>query len=89
MKSLLKKFNRTGDCIIDTKEICKQWKDFWLISEYDLKYTFIIPDRRSNEITKLKVQISTNQAREIINSIGLKRMASSIFKKGATWKIYK
>lgn len=67
----------TGECTVNVKEVVRRWGKTWIISQWQEKYTLC--HRR------LKVQISKQQAKEIIVELDLVPVQSEVFRSGKTW----
>lgn len=77
MNKLVTGFNLTGECTVNVKEAVRRWGKTWIISQWQDKYTLC--HRR------LKVQISKQQAKEIIVELDLVPVQSEVFRSGKTW----
>lgn len=60
-------FNLTGNCVVDVKNICKDWTDKFVIStwknENETEYTLQIFGKKKDD-RLLKLRISEEQAKE-------------------------
>lgn len=89
--SIIQEGGGTGVYSIDVKRAARLWNPQWSISEY-LNYTTDEPEytlfvlRKGKKYTKrLKVRISTEQAMELIEKLKLVKVASTAFRRAATY----
>lgn len=87
-EKLITRFNDTGECEVDVKEVIKKWNHLFLISQWKEEYTLLHQNKRATNFTKtdLKVKISKRQAKEIIVELNLMPIQSPIFNSAKTWK---
>ena len=74
---------------MNINKIINQWKKHHYISQWRNKYTFIVPDRRSNELCIIKMKLSEKQAKEIITKLKLYKEKSSSFTHSSIWELNK
>jgi hypothetical protein len=84
--NLVTEFNITGNCVIDVEATTNAWQSnrFFIADWKGKKYTLCKRDLRSKGCFLLKVTISVNQAKELINNLGLVEV-QSIFASGTNW----
>jgi hypothetical protein len=85
MEKLITKFQQTGICEVDVNKVSKAWNDKFSISQYDEKYT-LVKQYRKNSPSAAKVQISKEQAEEIIKAAKLLPINSGIFRSAKTYR---
>jgi hypothetical protein len=85
MEKLITKFQQTGICEVDVNKVAKAWNDKFSISQYDDKYT-LVRQARKNSPSAAKVQISKEQAKEIIKTAKLLPIDSGIFRSAKTYR---
>lgn len=86
-KTYVTEFNRTGNCVINVLELCKQWQGhrFYISQWGEDKFTVIKRDLRSKEENLSNIQISREQAEQVIDWLGLEQVQSPLFRSGSTW----
>ena len=81
MSEFITKFNSTGECEIDVEKVAEAWDDeFWLITQNHTDY------RLFNTDVGLKVEISKQQAHELIGKLDLVDTQSPVFRMARTWR---
>jgi hypothetical protein len=80
----VKKFNETGICEVDVKKLVKAWTPKFVIAKYSEKYTLIKYGRGQSR--SLKVEISKEQATEIIDAAKLFPIQDSFFKNAISYR---
>lgn len=83
MKSLITKFEQTGICEVSTQKVVQAWNDKFSISKYHDRFTLVKQGKGDN---CAKVQISTEQANEIITTLNLLPIQSSTFRNAKTYR---
>jgi hypothetical protein len=83
MKKFIKKFELIGICEIHVDRVVKAWTDKFSISRYENSYKFVRQYRGANMAS---VQISEEQANEVINRLKLLPIQSSLFRFGVTYR---
>ncbi len=85
MDELIKNFNRTGNCEVDTDKVAKAWNDKFSISQWHDEYR-LIEDIELFKEGAYKISISKEQALEIINKVKLLPIQSGFLKNAKTWR---
>lgn len=83
MKKFLIEFDETGVCKVDVGKVVKAWTDKFMLDVYGEKWRLVKYGRGQNYA---KVQISEEQAQEIIQKAKLRRINSTTFSLAATYK---
>lgn len=83
MKKLIKKFEETGICEVDTERVSKAWTNKFSISQYNEQYTLVKQGRGEN---CAKVRIAEKQANEIIDKLKLLPIQSGVFRYAKTYR---
>lgn len=83
MEKFITKFQTTGLCEVNVDKLVKAWTDKFAISQYHEAYTLLRYYRGPNFT---KVQISKEQADELISRVGLLKIQSSFFRYGITYR---
>jgi hypothetical protein len=83
---LVTSFKQTGPCTINVQAVAKAWDHRFMLDEYDDSYRFIKFLRKGSGCTDIKVDITKEQAAELIKQASLVRCASGAFKKAASWR---
>lgn len=86
MKAIIKEFNETGACVVDVKKVVKAWTNFYTIIQYGDKYTLVNYRKNGKGSYNLKVQISSEQAQELITALDLKCVRDTFFGYARTYK---
>lgn len=88
MKKIITKYQVTGICKVNIKQVVKEWSHKWSISQWHEKYTLCKQNLKAGNftITSIKVEISKKQADTLIKKLGLINITSIAFKHGSTWK---
>lgn len=78
-------FNLTGICIIDTDKVARRWNKDCFISQWKDEYRLCdIRTVNGAPVTKTKVTISEQQAKELTAKLGLVSTQSTAFKNAYT-----
>ena len=85
MEELIKTFNETGNCEVDTDKVANAWNDKFSISQWHDEYRLIEYIELFKE-EAYKITISKEQAMEIIEKVKLLPIQSSFFRNGKTWR---
>jgi hypothetical protein len=75
--NIVTKFNFSGPCEIDILMLEKLWDYRFLISQYNDEYRLYQYLRRGSECTKIKCNISVEQAKEAIEKLDLVKLQDS------------
>lgn len=81
---------KENDFSIDHEELKKAWlrePNKWLLSQWDNDYR-LIRNTYKGRVKDLSICIEIAVATKIIKNLGLRKLKSGIFKRGATWKLY-
>ena len=84
-KLILGEFQMTGINTIDIDFVANKWSHLWGIYQWDESYRLIKSLRKDSPITTVKITISINQAKKIIEKLHLKPLKGG-FKGATTWK---
>jgi hypothetical protein len=82
---MIKKFNEFGACLIDIDEVAKKWNHLFLITQWHDEFYLIKFLRKDSQIKEINIQISRDQALELIKKINIKKIDSSTFNFASTW----
>lgn len=85
---ILGEFSRTGSVRIDTDLVSERWNHLYFLSEWrddDTEWRLIKFVRKDSPITETKLTISSNQAKELIEKLGLVE-TSEAFRSGFSWR---
>ncbi len=85
MKELIRKYDESGICEVDTDKVAAAWNDRFSISQFHEKYRLVEQIELFKEDAH-KVAISQEQALEIIAKVNLLPIYSSLFRHGTTWR---
>lgn len=85
MKYIIGKFNNTGVNKINVQTIIKEWNHLWFLSQYGTKFTIFKGVRKDSPLRQFKTEISTEQANELIEKLGLGALKSQMFRKAISW----
>ncbi len=85
MDELIKVFNETGNCEVDVAKVAAAWNDKFSISQYNDKYRLIEQIELFKE-SAYKINISKEQALEIIDKAKLLQIRSTFFRNTSTWR---
>lgn len=83
-KFIIGDFSLTGELTVNVDLVCKSWNHLWSIYQWGNSYRLVKYLRKDSELCA-KINISENQAKEIINKLNLNQIPS-IFKSGSSWK---
>lgn len=81
-KYVLDNFNEVGINKVDVDLIVKEWSHLWSLYQYSGEFTII----RSGRKNCLKTRISSQQAGELIEKLGLGAEKAYPFRKAINWK---
>lgn len=84
--SRIKDFKLVGECELVIDEVIKKWNKNTIIAQWHNQYRLVQFLRKDSSITKLKVSISEEQAKELIEKLNLKSIKDSLFNNAWTWK---
>lgn len=84
--AVISDFQQTGICEIVIGEVVKRWNHLWKIYQWRDEFTLVKFIRKDSEIRALKVAISDQQARELIDKLNLNQYSNGIFKSSSVWK---
>ena len=76
----------TGICTVDAPLVIKQWDDLWWIAQWDEQYRLVHHTEKNSPNTNIKLTISTEQAQEIIDAVGLTPVNGG-FASATNWKL--
>ena len=79
----IKDYKIAGELVID--EVIKKWNKNTRIYQWHNKYRLVKFLRKNSSKAKLKVSISEEQAREIIQKLNLKSVKDSLFNYAWIW----
>lgn len=85
LKDIVTDFQDTGACGVDVDLVVEKWNHTWGVFQWEDTYRLIKFQRMGTENTRIKVGISTEQAKEIIDKLGLTG-GSGGFKSATTWR---
>lgn len=88
MHKFLKTIPLTGQCELDMEKAVKDWKDYYFISQWKEEYSLIAPKGRRSKAYSLNVNISNEQALELINRLKLFPIRT-MFNSGRVWRVEK
>lgn len=71
MAELVKEYNMTGFCVLDTEAVVKAWDHRFVIYEYNNTFQFVKFLRRGSDSREIKCDITPEQAQEIIAKLQL------------------
>ena len=83
IKDILVEFNNTGDCKVDVDKLVDGFTNLFYIIQWYEQYTLIQSNVRG--ATTGRVQISEEQARQIINRLSLESTCSLLFNNSKKW----
>ena len=82
-------FQSMGDCKVDVDLVCDRWNHTWWLAQWNdetsNKFRLIKFKRLGTPNTRIKVQISIEQANEIIERLGLDGINGG-FRSATTWR---
>lgn len=78
-------YQQTGTCKVDVDLVCKLWNHTWGIYQWNDQYRLIKMLRLGTESNTLKVQITSEQANEIIDRLKLDGEKGT-FLSATTWR---
>ena len=76
----IKVYARTGPCLLDVDQVVARWNQNTFITKYNGEYTLTEVDADGNRM--LKVRIYTEQAKEIIERLNLRKELRPFFNAG-------
>lgn len=85
MTEIIKEFNMTGACVIDVEALSKAWDHRFWLSQWKDEYRLVQYLRRGSGRTKIKCDISPEQAQEIIQTLQLVR-TQALFASASSWR---
>jgi hypothetical protein len=85
LDDIVTNFQTTGDYEVDVDLVCKKWNHTWGIYQWEDKYRLIKYTRLGTPNTRIKVQISISQAKEIIDRLSLDGENGG-FASATTWR---
>jgi hypothetical protein len=83
-KFIIGDFALIGELTVDIDLVCKSWNHLWTIYQWENTYRLVKFLRKDSELCA-KINISENQAKQLINKLNLTQIPS-IFKSGSSWK---
>lgn len=75
-------FNDTGINTVDVDMVSKDWSHLWSLSQYGAKFKLL----RNGRKNYIKTEISSQQADELIEKLGLGAEKAYPFRKALNWK---
>lgn len=89
LNDIVTNFQSTGNCEVDVDLVCDKWNHTWCLNQWvnedENKFTLIKFKRLGTPNTRIKVQISIEQAQQIIDKLKLDR-EDTMFRSGKTWR---
>jgi hypothetical protein len=85
LDNIVTDYKLTGDCKVDVDLVCKVWNHTWGIYQWGEQYRLIKMLRLGSGCSRIKVQISTEQATEIIKRLDLDAESGG-FASATTWR---
>lgn len=85
LNDIVTDYQMDGDCQVDIDLVVKMWNHTWGIYQWAEQYRLIKMVRLGTESTALKVQISTEQAKQIIERLKLDG-EKGMFASATTWR---
>lgn len=85
MQEIIKVFNATGNCIIDVDALEKSWDHRFLLTQWGEEYRLVQYLRKGSSSTKIKCDISQEQANDIIKKLKLVSTQTT-FTSGKSWR---
>ena len=82
----IKEFRLTGEVELNIEEVIRKWNKNTHIVQCHDTYRLVEYIRKDSNRPKLKVEIYTKQAKELIKRLNLKQYKSDIFNNGSTWR---
>jgi len=79
-------FQDTGACTLDIELVVRDWTPRWWIAQWKEEYRLIQFGEEGSGEVLLKVTISTEQAKELIDKIGLTGLNDTPFASATSWK---
>ena len=88
MKILVGEFKETGLNKINIDLVVRHWNRLWVLTERRKENSWKLTKqvRKDSPLLKLRLTISANQGKELIERLDLKADKSSIFKEVYSWK---
>ena len=78
-------FKYSGENVIDVDLVIKKWNHLWVIVEWREQFRLIKYLRKDSSICKFKTNISSKQAKILIEKLNLQK-SSTITRSGKIWK---
>ena len=89
LNNIITNFQTTGDCTVDVDLVCEMWNHNWFLAQWHdeskNQYRLIKMVRLGTPNTRIKVQISIEQAKEIIDRLKLDGVNGG-FGSATTWR---
>lgn len=82
----IKEYKTTGELELIIDEVVKKWNKNTRIYQWHNQYRLVEFLRKNSSITKLKINISEEQAKELIEKLNLKCIKDGLFNNAYTWK---
>lgn len=82
----IKEDKTTGELKLIIDEVIKKWNKNTRIYQWHNQYRLVEFLRKNSRITKLKVNISKEQAKELIEKLNLKCIKDSLFNNAYIWR---
>lgn len=85
LNDIITDYQHTGNCQVDVDLVVKKWNHTWGIYQWGEQYRLIKMLRLGTESNIIKVQISGEQAKELINRLNLDG-ERGMFLSATTWR---
>lgn len=88
LKNIVKEYKISGVLDINIPEIISKWNHLWYLSEYRDKddWKLIKYIRKDSATRDIKISISKENAKILINKLGLVSESSSFFRNAFSWR---
>lgn len=87
---IIGEFQMTGANKINVDLVIKKWNHLWWISEWrneeDHKWRIVKYIRKDSPLTEIKLTMSSEQAKELIDKLGLVEEWCGVFRSGYSWR---
>ena len=85
LNDIVTNFQSTGNCEVDVDLVCEKWNHTWGVYQWRDTYRLIKMVRLGTPNTRIKVSISPEQAKEIIDRLKLDGESGG-FSSATTWR---
>ena len=85
MEDIVTEYNITGTCVVDVDRVVKKWNHLWTLSQWKETIRLVKMLRKDSSIRALKVEISNEQATDLIKRLDLVNRPSGLFSSASTW----